>query len=150
MKRVVTCSKCGASGKVDIGDFTQKEIKLRCPNCGETFKYAIELREVRRIVPLPVVQILPYGAFSTAMNRKGILLDLSLNGARVRVDRNPPVVGERLKLMFALPGVVEEVRAGGVVVWVKSVEDKEVHEFGVKFFQLDECDRKTIGFFSMR
>ena len=150
MKRVVTCSKCGASGKVEIGDFNQKEIKLRCPKCGETFRHATELRDVRRIVPLPVVQIQPYGSFPAAMNRKGILLDLSLSGIRVRVDRNPPSVGERLKLTFALPGLAEEVRAGGEVVWVSSVENEEAHEFGVEFFQLDEYDRKTIGFFIMR
>ncbi|MEJ2034159.1 MAG: PilZ domain-containing protein [Deltaproteobacteria bacterium] len=150
MKRMVTCSNCGASGKVDISDFKQKEVKLLCPKCGEKFKYVIELRDVRRIVPLPIVQMLPYGSYTNAMNRKGILLDLSLGGMRVRVDRNPPSVGERLKLIFSLPGIVEEVRAGGEIVWVRPVENEEAHEFGVEFFQLDECDRKTIGFFIMR
>ena len=146
-KRAVVCPNCHAKGKIDVERFKNTSFKLRCPKCGEHFEYTKERRGTERKIPLPTVRMGPYGFDFDIVDNIGVLMDISTTGIRVSTHSTPPKNHHRLNFRFYLPGIQDEIRVGGEVVWVRRSNQSGVCEFGVQFVTLDQYTRKNIGFF---
>ena len=70
-------------------------------------------------------------------------MNISSGGIRVRTKDALPILGESLRVQFRLPPSDEMLHIVGKVVWIESLH-VSLHEFGVRFIDLDEIAKSAV------
>ena len=99
-----------------------------------------EKRRTPRIQPF----VAPCQVVDGERRTAGYVTELSLEGARVTCDADPPVVESPVVLEVRLPRQPARSRLAGRVKWAQSAEGKG-HVFGVTFEGLGEEDRASVA-----
>lgn len=142
----LVCPECGHTGVIRLPENMTGPIKLTCPRCKHTFHHISERRSFYRSQALPIVRYGPFHFDFEDLTQKGELVDLSMDGMRIRIKKTPPEEHTRVGLSFLLPGSDEEIKAGAEVMWVNKEKDN-VYAVGLRFFHLDPFAKTKIGFF---
>jgi chemotaxis response regulator CheB len=88
-----------------------------------------EKRRTPRITPF----VAPCHVASGSRRMAAYLTDLSLEGARVACDSEPPAPEEWVTVEVRLPRQAERSRLPGRVKWVQPAENRKGHAFGITF-----------------
>ena len=88
-----------------------------------------EKRRTPRITPF----VAPCHVASVARRMAAYLTDLSLEGARVACDAEPPALEEWVTVEVRLPRQAERSSLPGRVKWVQPAENRKGHAFGITF-----------------
>jgi hypothetical protein len=142
----VVCPECGQAGIIRLPAETTGPTKLTCPRCKHVFLHVSEKRGYFRAQPLPLVRYGPFHFDFLDLTQKGKLIDLSMEGMRIRIQKIPPEKHARIGLSFSLPGSDDEIKAGAEVMWTHEVTDG-TYDIGLRFFHLDPFAKAKIGFF---
>ena len=73
------------------------------------------------------------------------LTDLSLEGARVACDAEPPAPGDWVTVEVRLPRQLERSSLPGRVKWVQPAESRQGHAFGITFEGMSASGQATLG-----
>lgn len=73
------------------------------------------------------------------------LTDLSLEGARVACDGEPPALEEWVTIEVRLPRQLERSSLPGRVKWVQPSETRKGHAFGITFEGMSPAGQATVG-----
>ena len=142
----LVCPKCGQTGVIRLPEKTTGPITLTCPRCKHKFLHVSEKRAFYRSQPFPLVHYGPFHFDFVDLTQKGELLDLSMDGMRLRIKKTPPEEHERIGLSFSLPGSEEEIKAGAEIMWIQKGQN-DTYDIGLRFFHLDPFAKTKIGFF---
>ena len=88
-----------------------------------------EKRRTPRIQPF----VAPCHVAAGARRLTAYLADLSLDGARMTCDSEPPARDEWVTVEVRLPRQAERSRLPGRVKWVHPTENRKGHTFGITF-----------------
>ena len=88
-----------------------------------------EKRSTPRIQPF----VAPCHVASGARRTAAYLADLSLAGARLTCDAEPPALEEWVTVEVRLPRQTERSSLPGRVKWLKPAENRKGHVFGITF-----------------
>jgi len=142
----IVCPKCGQTGFIHVPEHTPGPKKLTCPRCKERFFHVSEKRAFFRSQPLPIVRYGPFHFDFADLTQKAELVDLSMEGMRIKTKKTPPEAHARVALSFFLPGSDEEIKAGAEVMWVQEAKNG-MYDIGLRFFHLDPYAKTEIGFY---
>ena len=73
------------------------------------------------------------------------LTDLSLEGARIACDAEPPAQEEWVTIEVRLPRQSERSRLRGRVKWVQPAENRKGHAFGITFEDVTAGGRTAVA-----
>jgi len=88
-----------------------------------------EKRRTPRIAPF----VAPCHVATGGRRMAAYLTDLSLDGARVACDADPPAREEWVTVEVRLPRQAERSHLPGRVKWVQPAENRKGHTFGITF-----------------
>jgi protein involved in temperature-dependent protein secretion len=74
----------------------------------------------------------------------GYLTDLSVRGARVYVQDQPPAAGARLEIEVRFRHTSRHSRLGAEVKWTRLADDGRGHRVGVRFLGLGRDERALL------
>jgi len=137
------CPSCGSEVIIRERHAKNGTIAVKCEECGARFSFSIDRRFCERKRSFPGVQFAVVPSRQEIRPFQGELLNISSGGIRVRTKEAPPKMGESLSVRFRLPLSDELQKIVGKVVWIETLH-ASLHEFGVRFIELDEIARHAI------
>jgi hypothetical protein len=100
-----------------------------------------EKRKTARIQPF----VAPCHVASGAGRMAAYLTDLSVDGARVTCDAEPPAVEDWVTVEVRLPRQADRSSLPGRVKWVKAAEKGKGHTFGITFEGISAEDGAAVA-----
>jgi len=100
-----------------------------------------EKRRTPRIQPF----VAPCHVVAGARRMAAYLADLSLDGARVACDAEPPALEEWVTVEVRLPRQAERSSLSGRVKWVQPAENRKGHTFGITFEGMSAEDQAAVA-----
>ena len=100
-----------------------------------------EKRRTPRIQPF----VAPCQIVDGAARTPGYVTELSLEGARVSCDADPPAPGASVVLEVRLPRQPARSRLAGRVKWARAAEGRPGHVFGVTFEGLAADEQANVA-----
>ena len=100
-----------------------------------------EKRRTPRIQPF----VAPCHVASGARRTAAYLADLSVDGARVTCDAEPPALEEWVTVEVRLPRQAERSSLPGRVKWVQPAENRKGHTFGITFEGMSAEGRAAVA-----
>jgi PilZ domain-containing protein len=103
------------------------------------------LREEKRRTPRIQPLVAPCHVASGARRIAAHLTDLSLDGAQVACEAEPPALEEWVTVEVRLPRQSERSSLPGRVKWVQRAESRKGHAFGVTFEGMSTEGRDAVA-----
>ena len=100
-----------------------------------------EKRKTPRIQPF----VAPCHVAAGARRMAAYLTDLSVDGARVTCDADPPALEEWVTVEVRLPRQAERSSLPGRVKWVQPAENRKGHTFGITFEGMSAEDGAAVA-----
>jgi Tfp pilus assembly protein PilZ len=100
-----------------------------------------EKRRTPRIQPF----VAPCHVASGPRRMAAYLTDLSVDGARVTCDADPPAVEDWVTVEVRLPTQADRSSLPGRVKWVQPAENRKGHTFGITFEGMSAEDGATVA-----
>src|SRR5687767_4641591 len=100
-----------------------------------------EKRSTPRIQPF----VAPCHVASGARRMAAYLADLSLAGARLTCDAEPPALEEWVTVEVRLPRQAERSSLPGRVKWVQPAEGRKGHVFGITFEGVSAAGQQAVA-----
>jgi hypothetical protein len=100
-----------------------------------------EKRRTPRIQPF----VVPCHVASGARRIAAYLADLSLEGARLTCDAEPPALEEWVTVEVRLPRQAERSRLPGRVKWMQPADGRKGYTFGITFEGMTAEGRATVA-----
>ncbi|MBI4775806.1 MAG: PilZ domain-containing protein [Deltaproteobacteria bacterium] len=137
------CPTCGSEVVIRERHAKSGTIAVKCEECGARFSFSIDRRFCERKRSFPGVRFAAVSSRQGTRPFQGELLNISSGGIRVRTKDAPPKLGEGLNVEFRLAPNDELLQFVGKVVWIETLHTS-LHEFGVRFIELDETAQIAI------
>ena len=100
-----------------------------------------EKRRAPRIQPF----VAPCQVAAGSRRISAYVTDLSLEGARLSCDAEPPALEDWVTVEVRLPRQLERSSLPGRVKWVRPAESGKGHAFGITFDGLSDAGQATVG-----
>jgi Tfp pilus assembly protein PilZ len=100
-----------------------------------------EKRRTPRVQPF----VAPCHVVSGSRRVAAYLIDLSVDGARVTCDAEPPAAGEWVTIEVRLSRQDGRSSLPGRVKWVQPAENRKGHLFGITFEGISEADQGVVA-----
>ena len=137
------CPTCGHEVIIRERHAKSGAIAVKCGKCSARFTFSMDRRFYNRKRSFPSVRFAAISSLEGTRLFHGELMNISSGGIRVRTKDALPILGENLRVQFRLPPSDEMLHIVGKVVWIESLH-VSLHEFGVRFIDLDEIAKSAV------
>ncbi|MBF0607501.1 MAG: PilZ domain-containing protein [Candidatus Magnetobacterium sp. LHC-1] len=151
----VVCPDCGFGGNVKSENPPERDFKLNCPKCKETFLVKLNHRQFYRVkLNRPVTYSIDDIHDPFARNAKsGKIIDISRTGIRIEgkmrnYSKKYEKEGNILTLLFDLPPNKTLLKVKGEIKRLIIIDDNNF-SMGIAFINLDVQTDLAIGTFLM-